>query len=68
MSIEDPRGTSEVPVDTETVERNMNDEASGGCPVAHDGFRHPTEGGGNQDWWPNALNLKVLRKHTAVAN
>lgn len=68
MSIEDPRGTSEVPVDTETVERNMNDETSGGCPVAHDGFRHPTEGGGNQDWWPNALNLKILRKHTAVAN
>ncbi len=68
MSMEDPRGTNEVPVDTETVERNMNDEASGGCPVGHDGFKHPTEGGGNQDWWPNALNLKVLRKHPAVAN
>ena len=29
---------------------------------------HPTEGGGNRDWWPNQLNLKILRKHTAVAN
>ena len=31
-------------------------------------FRHPTEGGSNQDWWPNQLNLKILRKHPAVAN
>ena len=29
---------------------------------------HPTEGGGNRDWWPNQLNLKILRKHPAVAN
>ena len=28
----------------------------------------PTEGGGNRDWWPNQLNLKILRKHPAVAN
>ncbi|MGA8845221.1 MAG: catalase/peroxidase HPI [Nocardioides sp.] len=31
-------------------------------------FKHPTQGGGNQDWWPNQLNLKILRKHPAVAN
>ena len=30
--------------------------------------KHPTEGGGNRDWWPNQLNLKILRKHPAVAN
>ena len=30
-------------------------------------FSHPTEGGSNQDWWPNQLNLKILRKHPAVA-
>ena len=29
---------------------------------------HPTEGGSNRDWWPNQLNLKILRKHPAVAN
>jgi catalase-peroxidase len=50
-----------------TVESKMNDEESGGCPVGA-GFKHPTEGGGNQDWWPNSLNLKILRKHPVVAN
>jgi len=29
---------------------------------------HPTEGASNRDWWPNQLNLRILRKHTAVAN
>ena len=50
-----------------TVESTMNDDESGGCPVGAQ-FKHPTEGGGNQDWWPNQLNLKILRKHPAVAN
>ena len=31
-------------------------------------FGHPTEGASSHDWWPNRLNLKILRKHTAVAN
>ena len=30
--------------------------------------RQPDEGGGNRDWWPNQLNLKILRKNPAVAN
>ncbi|HEX6968204.1 MAG TPA: catalase/peroxidase HPI [Micromonosporaceae bacterium] len=29
---------------------------------------HPTEGGGNHNWWPNRLNLKILAKNPAVAN
>ncbi|QBR94287.1 catalase/peroxidase HPI [Nocardioides euryhalodurans] len=45
----------------------MNVEEAGGCPVA--AGKHPTEGGAtNQGWWPNQLNLKILRKHPAVAN
>nr|WP_239157414.1 catalase/peroxidase HPI [Actinocatenispora thailandica] len=28
----------------------------------------PTVVGGNRDWWPNQLNLAILRKHTAAAN
>ncbi|NGO80156.1 catalase/peroxidase HPI [Streptomyces sp. YC504] len=42
---------------------------TGGCPVAH-GERalHPTQGGGNQQWWPERLNLKILAKNPAVAN
>jgi catalase-peroxidase len=31
-------------------------------------IKHPTEGGGNRDWWPNRLNLEILRKHPAEAN
>ncbi|MEO8828369.1 catalase/peroxidase HPI [Lapillicoccus sp.] len=51
-----------------TTERDMNQEAAGGCPVAGGQFKHPTENGGNADWWPNQLNLKILRKHPAEAN
>src|SRR5690554_3429700 len=32
-------------------------------PVAHGRAPHPTQGGGNQQWWPNRLNLKILAKH-----
>ncbi|GLZ37058.1 catalase/peroxidase HPI [Actinokineospora sp. NBRC 105648] len=46
----------------------MNEEGAGGCPVSAGRFNHPTEGGGNRDWWPNQLNLAILRKHTAVAD
>ena len=46
----------------------MNEESDGGCPVAHDRFPHPTEGIGNQEWWPNRLNLKILAKNPAEAN
>ncbi|MBN6033642.1 catalase/peroxidase HPI [Amycolatopsis sp. 195334CR] len=46
----------------------MNVESAGGCPVSAGRFKHPTEGGTNQEWWPNQLNLKILRKHSAVAN
>ncbi|KIF66845.1 hydroperoxidase [Streptomyces sp. AcH 505] len=41
---------------------------SGGCPVAHDRAPHPTQGGGNREWWPERLNLKILAKNPAVAN
>jgi len=45
----------------------QQNEAS--CPVAHVGPRnHPTVGAGKQEWWPNHLNLKILRKHPVVAN
>ncbi|WP_329617674.1 catalase/peroxidase HPI [Streptomyces brevispora] len=42
-------------------------EASG-CPVAHGRASHPTQGGGNRQWWPERLNLKILAKNPAVAN
>jgi catalase-peroxidase len=46
----------------------MNDETGGECPVAVARPNHPTEGAGNRAWWPNQLNLSILRKHPAVAN
>ncbi|WP_329192596.1 MULTISPECIES: catalase/peroxidase HPI [unclassified Streptomyces] len=43
-------------------------EGGGGCPVAHERAPHPTQGGGNRQWWPERLNLKILAKNPAVAN
>ena len=57
--------------DHNAVVGDMNDEENEGqgqCPVSHGGRVHPTEGSANQEWWPNQLNLKILRKHTDVAN
>ncbi|MFF8392418.1 catalase/peroxidase HPI [Streptomyces sp. NPDC016172] len=44
------------------------EEAGGGCPVAHGRALHPTQGGGNRQWWPERLNLKILAKNPEVAN
>jgi len=52
----------------DAVVGEMNDESAGGCPVKAGRFNHPTEGGSNRGWWPNQLNLTILRKHPAVAN
>ncbi|HTK67589.1 MAG TPA: catalase/peroxidase HPI [Pseudonocardia sp.] len=46
----------------------MNTEEAGGCPVHAGRLGHPTEGASNTDWWPNQLNLAILRKHSEVAN
>ncbi len=40
----------------------------GGCPVVHGRAPHPTQGGGNRQWWPEKLNLKLLAKNPAVAD
>ncbi|MGW7422562.1 catalase/peroxidase HPI [Streptomyces sp. NPDC054813] len=44
------------------------ENAAGKCPVAHDRAPHPTQGGGNRQWWPEGLNLKILAKNPGVAN
>ncbi|MCH0538999.1 catalase/peroxidase HPI [Streptomyces sp. MUM 203J] len=43
-------------------------EGGGGCPVAHGRAAHPTQGGGNRQWWPERLNVRILAKNPAVAN
>jgi catalase-peroxidase len=57
-----------VPENHDAVVGDMNSEESEGlCPVVHH-TNHPTEGAGNRDWWPDQLNLKILRKHPVEAN
>ncbi|WP_399342413.1 catalase/peroxidase HPI [Umezawaea sp. Da 62-37] len=52
----------------DAVVGEMNEESAGGCPVSTGRLNHPTEGGGNRGWWPNQLNLGILRKHAVAAN
>jgi catalase-peroxidase len=54
--------------DKDAAVGDMNEESAGGCPVSAGRLNHPLEGGSNRDWWPNQLNLGILRKHPAVAN
>ena len=46
---------------------DVNGEAK--CPF-HGGALKQTAGGGtrNRDWWPNLLNLGVLRQHSSMSN
>jgi catalase-peroxidase len=44
------------------------EEGAASCPVAHERAPHPTQGGGNRQWWPERLNLRILSKNPAVAN
>ncbi|MFR9801884.1 catalase/peroxidase HPI [Pseudonocardia sp. RS010] len=46
----------------------MQTEEAAGCPVHAGRLGHPTEGAGNTDWWPQQLNLKILRKHAPAAD
>jgi catalase-peroxidase len=52
--------------DAEVGEMNVQQDAQ--CPVATGRRMHPVQGGSNRDWWPNQLNLKILRKNPIVAN
>ncbi|WP_067477887.1 catalase/peroxidase HPI [Actinomadura hibisca] len=52
----------------DAIVTDAKDQSAEGCPVAHDRAPHPTQGGGNRQWWPERLNLKVLAKNPAVAN
>ncbi|MFI6810892.1 catalase/peroxidase HPI [Nonomuraea sp. NPDC050328] len=51
-----------------TEDAQPKGQSAGGCPVAHTRAAHPTQGGGNRQWWPERLNLKILAKNPAVAN
>jgi catalase-peroxidase len=46
----------------------QSDAAEGACPAGFGRLKPPVEGGGNRDWWPNQLNLKILQKNPDVIN
>ncbi|MBM7369389.1 catalase/peroxidase HPI [Gordonia hydrophobica] len=39
-----------------------------GCPVHGGQMAAPSEGGGNRDWWPKQLNLKLLAENPDEGN
>jgi catalase-peroxidase len=57
-----------VPENHDAIVVDAKTEGTGGCPVAHERAPHPTQGGGNRQWWPERLNLKILAKNPAVGN
>ena len=44
----------------------MNDQSK--CPVMHGSQTTPVSGTENRDWWPNQLNLDILRQHDSRSN
>ena len=44
----------------------MNDQSK--CPFMHGSQTTPVSGTDNKDWWPNNLNLDILRQHDAKSN
>ena len=46
-----------------------DEKTAGGCPVTGAGAKPPvSRGRTNRDWWPNALNVKVLHQNVDPAN
>ncbi|MDC6390850.1 catalase/peroxidase HPI [Maribacter sp. PR1] len=48
---------------------DVNDSQAAGCPFLN-GQMNQTAGGGttNRDWWPNMLNLNILRLHSSKSD
>ncbi len=54
--------------DSPPIGEAQTDQTEGGCPAGFGRVKPPVEGGGNRDWWPNQLNLKILQKNPDVIN
>ena len=56
----------------EMEQQNMSDSGNGnGCPFHNGNFAaREVAGSGtqNRDWWPNKLNLDILRQHSSLSN
>ena len=50
-----------------TSSHKMNGE--GKCPFSGGAVKHSAGGGTtNRDWWPNQLNLNILRQHSSLSD
>ena len=54
-----------MPEDTPPIGEAQTEPAETGCPMR---IKPPVEGGSNRDWWPNAVNLKILQKDPEAIN
>jgi len=46
-----------------------NGSSTAKCPIMHGSSTSMgSTGPGNQDWWPNQLNLKILHQHSPLSN
>ncbi|WP_299163602.1 catalase/peroxidase HPI [uncultured Eudoraea sp.] len=54
---------------TSTNASSNNENAESKCPFLN-GELHQAAGGGttNRDWWPNQLNLNILRQHSSLSD
>ncbi len=50
--------------------QDMNDQASAGkCPFGHgQGVSQATGGTTNREWWPNKLDVGILRQHSSLSD
>jgi len=56
---------------TVAISCNKSGDASqdeGGCPFGFDGMKKHNDENDNQDWWPNQLDLSVLRQYSNLSN
>ena len=48
---------------------NNNGNGAGKCPFSSGALKQSAGGGTrNRDWWPNQLNLSILRQHSSLSN
>ena len=51
------------------AKENINSKSESKCPFMHGELKQVAGGGtSNRDWWPNQLNLNILRQHSSLSN
>lgn len=52
-----------------TTSYNVNTNGASQCPFLNGTLKHGAgKGPTNRDWWPNSLNLNILRQHSNLSN